>query len=97
MSNIKLYKLISGEEIIGEWKSTVDNVYRLNKPATIVMQRTEQGVGIALMPYLPYAVSDVEIFKHAVASVAEPDIKLINEYNRIFGSGIEIVSASALK
>lgn len=94
--NIKVFKLISGEEIISDIHNAYSEYYELKTPATIVIQQTQQGVGVALMPYMPYSSGNVQLYKSAIASEADPDIKMVNEYNRIFGSGIEIASASAL-
>ena len=96
MNKIKVFKLISGEEIISEIHNPYSDYYELKAPATIMIQQTQQGVGVALMPYMPYSTGNVQLNKNAIASEAEPDIKMVNEYNRLFGSGIEIASASAL-
>jgi hypothetical protein len=93
---IKVFKMISGEELISDCEDSGGG-YKLDNPATIVMQQTEKGVGVALMPYMPYASGKVTLHLSAVASEAEADPKMVNEYNRIYGSGIEVVSASALQ
>jgi hypothetical protein len=92
----KVYKLINGEEIIAEVFNYFDRTIELKNPATIVMQQTAQGMGVGLAPYMPYAKGNVELHKQAIASEAEPDIKMENEYSRIFGSGIQIASAGAI-
>jgi len=96
MNKIKVFKLISGEELIGEVFNSYDTHVVLKSPATILMQQTQQGVGLGLMPYMPYAEGDIDIMKNAIASEATPSTKMVNEYNRLFGSGIEIAPASAL-
>lgn len=96
MNNIKVFKLISGEEIIGEVFNNFDQSIELKSPATIVIQQTQQGVGVGLMPYMAYATGNIHLYKNAIASDAEPDIKMVNEYNRIFGSGIQIASAGSI-
>jgi hypothetical protein len=60
------------------------------------MQQTKDGVGLALMPYMPYTEGKVKLFSQCVATEGEPSKKMVNEYNRLFGSGIEIAPASAL-
>jgi hypothetical protein len=96
MNNIKVFKLISGEEIIAEVFNQFDQYIELKSPATIVIQQTQQGVGVGLMPYMAYATGNVQLYKNAIASEASPDVKMINEYNRIFGSGIQIASAGSI-
>jgi hypothetical protein len=97
MANIRVFKLISGEELIGEIFNSYETSLELKAPATIMMQQTQTGVGLALIPYMPYSVGNITLSRSAIAAEAKADIKMVNEYNRIFGSGIEIVPASALK
>ena len=92
---IRVFKLITGEEIISE-VTECGVGYECNNPATIMMQQTENGVGVGIAPYMPYASGKVTLYLSAIASEAEADPKMTNEYSRIFGSGIEVVPASAL-
>jgi hypothetical protein len=97
MSNdVKVYKMINGEDIMGEVFIHFADSIELKNPAQIVLQRTETGMGVALAPYMPFADGNVKIHKHAIASECTPDQNMINEYNRIFGSGIQVAPASAL-
>ena len=89
----KVYKLINGEEIIAEVFNYYDRHIELKNPATIVMQQTAQGMGVGLAPYMPYAKGNVDLYRQSIASEAEPDVKMENEYSRIFGSGIQIASS----
>lgn len=95
--SIKVFKLINGEEIISEVADIygTDN-YELKSPATIIVQQTEQGVGIGLAPYMPYVSGTISLYKSAVASYGSPEVKMENEYRRIFGSGIQIAQAGSL-
>jgi hypothetical protein len=34
----------------------------------------------------------VYVYKTAIAADCEPDVQMVNEYNRIYGSGIEIAN-----
>jgi len=92
---IKVFKLISGEEIISKCEPK-DNDYLLESPAAIMMQRTEQGVGVGLAPYMPYASGKIKLHSNAIASSADADLKMENEYNRLFGSGIQIAPAGSI-
>ena len=95
MTEIKVFKLISGEELIGKVEVT-GRGYTIEAPATILMQQTKDGVGLALMPYMPYTEGKVKLFSQCIATEGDPSKKMINEYSRLFGSGIEIAPASAL-
>ena len=97
MNKVKVFKLINGEELISEVFNTYDQVYELKNPATIMLQPTAGGqMGVGIAPYMPYANGNVNLNWTAIAAEATPEQSMINEYNRIFGSGIEVVSASAL-
>ena len=91
---VKVCKLITGEDVIADVELD-QNGYLFNNPALIVVQQTQDGrVGAAFAPFAPYAKdSKVRIFKDNVIGEMEIDVKLVNEYNRIFGSGIMIASA----
>lgn len=96
---VKCFKLISGEDVIGAVKNTAENCYVLESPATILMQPSPEGrVNMAIMPFMAYTGdSDVVIFKHAIAAEGDPDQQVVNEYNRIFGSGIVVPSNKPFK
>jgi hypothetical protein len=96
MTDIRVFKLISGEELIAK-VTEAGYGYELESPATIMMQQTEKGIGMALMAYMPYADGNIKLYQVCIASEGEPSLKMINEYNRLFGSGIEIVSAGAIQ
>ena len=92
---IKVFKLISGEELISK-VSDISGGYALENPATIMIQQSAQGMGVGLAPYMVYAKGKIHLHLSAIASEAEADEEMASQYNRIFGSGIEVVPASAL-
>lgn len=94
---VKVYRLISGEDIIASVEVTQTG-YVFSNPAQVVMQQTQDGrVGAAFAPFAPYAKDGkVLMYKDFVAGEMELDVKMINEYNRIFGSGIVIAAADDL-
>ena len=94
---IKVFKLINGEEVISEVTSTSEVGYFLESPASIQLQQTANGVGVGIAPYMPYAKEKIYLYKHSIASEASADDKMENEYRRVFGSGIQVVSAGSIK
>ena len=94
--DIVVFKITSGEEIIGEVFIPFGESIKIKNPAVIMLQRTEQGVGVALMPYMPYCEGSVMFHKSSIIAEGEPSQNMINEYNRIYGAGIEIAPASVL-
>ena len=96
MNEIIVFKLVTGEELIASVASEGADYTIVKNPAVIVMQQTQNGVGVGLMPFMPYSSGDIKIRNSGMVSVAAADVKMVNEYNRLFGSGIEVVPASAL-
>ena len=94
--NVVVFKLVSGEEVIGEVFNTFDSTEEIQNPAIVMMQRTETGMGVALMPYLPYCDGNISFHKNGIIAQGEPSQNMVNEYNRIFGAGIQVAPASAL-
>jgi len=89
---IKVFKLLNGEELIAS-TSITGLGYILKDPAAIVIQQTAKGVGVALAPYMPYANSQITLYASAIVSESTPNLDMENEYSRIFGSGIQVVSS----
>jgi hypothetical protein len=89
---IRVFKLLNGEELISESTGTGTG-YDLKDPAAIVIQQTAKGVGVALAPFMPYANSEIQLLRTAIVAESTPNSDMENEYRRIFGSGIEVVSS----
>lgn len=89
---VKVFKMINSEVVIAEvLQENVDH-YVLKNPANIGLQQTETGMSVGIAEYMPYASGNVTLRYSAVASEAEPEQKLANEYNRLYGSGIVIAN-----
>lgn len=91
---IKIIKLISGEELIADI-TEVEGKLNVKQPAVIhlVPSRTEQNqIMVGLLPYAQYTKShSLEVAKTAVLWTEEPADELYNQYNSIFGSGIQLL------
>ena len=87
----KCLRLTTGEELIAELTEN-DTSYTLKTPANIFMvPNGKGGIGLNLLPLFPYADSREFTFpKTAVVIVFTPSREMLNEYNRLFGSGIVI-------
>ena len=97
MNKVKVFKLINGEELISEIHNPYDKHYELKNPANIMLQPTQGGgMGVGIAPYKPYAEGKIYLNRTAIAAEGIPEEKMKNEYNRIFGAGIEIAPASML-
>lgn len=96
MDKIICLKLASGEEVIGKLVEQSDNSIKLKDIASIVMMPGGGGgqVGLGLMPFLPYADDKaIDFNKKFVMVEFDPGVDMLNNYNRMFGSGIQIASA----
>jgi len=83
--NVKIVKMISGEELIGEWDGETNVI---KNPVVMIPVSKEQ---IAFQPWLPYAEDKEYILKEAqIHVVANPSSTIANEYNRMYGSGIVV-------
>ena len=81
--NIKVIRLVTAEELIGEWDKEKSSI--LNPVVMVPVAKDKIG----FQPWITLS-DDEEIFlkdQHIMAIVT-PDIKLQNEYNRVFGSGL---------
>jgi hypothetical protein len=81
--NIKVVKIITAEELIGEWdqeKNTITN------PVVMIPVSKDQ---VGFQPWVPLAKEEEIILKEEhIMVVLTPDTKLQNEYNRVYGSGL---------
>jgi len=98
---IKLVTFKTNQTIMGDLEEVLDGVYSIKQPVQVVMQPTKEGPAIAFLPFLEFAQefkTGIQIPKSEVLVVNTPIVELENQYNQIFGSGIQIASAvSGLK
>ena len=81
--NIKAVRLVSGEELIGDWN---ENTNTITSPVVLVHVAKDQ---LGFQPWIPYSEDEAMTFKDQhIVVVLTPDTKLQNEYNRVFGSGL---------
>lgn len=86
LNEIVLFKLISGEEIIGTVSSTTDTEFELKDSVTIAYHPTGDGkMSAGFAPHMPYAEGSIYLAKAAVAFRSDVKEDMLNEYKRIFG------------
>lgn len=92
---IKLIKLITGEEVIGD-VTYHDDYVLMDKPCAIMLlgsRSTPDQQSLGLVPYAGYAKEhSIKVKKTSVVWEAELADEVFNQYNSIFGTGIQIVS-----
>ena len=81
--NIKAVRLVSGEELIGDWN---DEKYIITNPVVMLPVGKDQ---LGFSPWVPYVdEEEIHLKEQHIITVLTPDKKLQNEYNRVFGSGL---------
>ena len=81
--NIKVIKLITAEELIGEWNQEKNSI---TNPVVMIPVSKDQ---VGFQPWVPLAKEEEIVLKEQhIMVVLTPDTKLQNEYNRVFGSGL---------
>ena len=92
---IKILKLITGEEIIGDVTRS-DNIFQVKKPCALQFVPSRSNPEQPAMGMFPYAafVADhkINIKVEHVIFEEEPLKELYNQYNSVFGNGLVVAS-----
>jgi hypothetical protein len=67
----------------------------LKEPVQVIMQPTKEGPMMAFAPFLEYCEefnTGIKITMDNVLCITTPSRELENQYNKVFGSGIQIAS-----
>lgn len=67
----------------------------IKNPVQVVMQPTKEGPMVSFIPFLEYAKefkSGIRIAMSDILCITDPVVELENQYNQVFGSGIQIAS-----
>jgi len=81
--NIKVVRLISSEELIGDWNEETNTI---TNPVVMVPVAKDQ---LGFSPWIPYVdEEEVPLNEQHIVTILTPDTKLQNEYNKIYGSGL---------
>ena len=89
--NIKIIRLISGEELIGGWNEEKNII---TNPVIMVPIAKDQ---LGFQPWIPYSdEEDVQLKDQHIMTVLTPDKKLQNEYNKVYGSGLILPDAEKI-
>jgi hypothetical protein len=86
--NIKVFKLVNAEEILGEVVSETPTQVQIKNPLLVVLQRTPQGeVGVGFLPYMGYVENkEFTLSKDHIIFDKGVDGTLKNQYNAVFGN-----------
>lgn len=94
---IKLITFKTNQTLIGDVTEDRD-IFKIKEPVQVVSvpprSQNDPG-GIAFSPFLEYSEefkTGITIYKTDVLTITTPVVELQNQYNTIFGSGIQIAS-----
>ena len=83
--NVKIVKIISGEELIGEYDEETTTIIN---PVVMIPVSKEK---IAFQPWVPYSEDkEFKLKESMILVVATPSKLITNEFNRVYGSGIVV-------
>lgn len=91
---LKLITLKTNHTLLGNVEVNGDAV--IKKPVQVVSQMTKEGPMIGFVPFLEFAQefeTGVSIKQQDILCTTLPVVELENQYNQMFGSGIQIASA----
>jgi len=90
---IKLLTFKTNHTIMGDIE--LNGNYIVKQPVQVIMQPTQNGPTLAFAPFVEYCEefkTGIRINKDDVLFESTPIRELENQYNKVFGSGIEIAS-----
>lgn len=93
---IKLLTFKTNQTILGHIDCTTDDEIVIKKPVQVVVQPSKEGPMIGFAPFLEYAqefATGIKFPADTVLCITTPVVELENQYNQVFGSGIQIASA----
>lgn len=101
--SIKLVTLKTAQTLIGNIVLTssgnlevTGGFFKIKSPVQVVVQPTKDGPIMGFIPFLEYSdewEKGIQIKMEDVLTVNTPVSELANQYNKNFGSNIEIVSS----
>jgi hypothetical protein len=99
--DVKLFKLITGEEVLGEIESESETEFVLCNPVGVAIVRGKDGqpnVGFAPFPLHAEQKIDstIAFSKKNVVYSYIPAQEFLNNYNQLFGSGIVLPPTKSL-
>ncbi len=93
--SLKLITFKTNQTIIGD----VDHIggeYVVKQPVQVIVQPTKDGPMMGFSPFLDFCEefnTGIKFLSTDILTVTTPAIELQNQYNQVFGSGIQIASS----
>ena len=93
---IKLITFKTNQTLIAEVVSENEQMVVLKQPVQVIVQPTKEGPMMGFSPFLEFSEefkTGIGIPKENIQCITTPLIELQNQYNQVFGSGIQIASS----
>ena len=90
MANLRILKLSTGEEIVGDIVEETADKYRMENPCVLAIGMNQAGkAALQMQPLLIFSEQKVVEFNpnHVIYNVSVAQ-EIKNKYNEIYGSGI---------
>jgi hypothetical protein len=91
---LKLVTFKTNQPVLGDVEQGGDLI-SIKKPVQVATQVTKDGPMLGFIPYLEYAQefeTGITIYRSDILTINSPVRELENQYNTMFGSGIQIAS-----
>lgn len=92
--SLSLITFKTNQTIIGD-AERVGDVYTVKQPVQVIVQPTKDGPMMGFSPFLDFCEEfnvGIKFSSSDILTVTTPVIELRNQYNEVFGSGIQIAS-----
>jgi hypothetical protein len=92
---LKLITFKTTQTLIGEVDCNDKNEVVIKQPVQVIVQPTKDGPVMGFAPFLEFASefkTGIKISMDNILCITEPVRELENQYNKVFGAGIEIAS-----
>jgi hypothetical protein len=93
---LKLITFKTNQTLIGEVVGETGTHITLKQPVQVIIQPTKEGPMMGFSPYLEFAEefkTGISLPKDNIQCTTTPMFELTNQYNQIFGSGIQIATS----
>ena len=93
--SLKLITFKTNQTILGDVEYS-GGEYTVKQPVQVIVQPTKDGPMMGFSPFLDFCVefsTGVKFSSSDILTVTTPAIELSNQYNQVFGFGIQIASS----
>ena len=93
---LKLVTFKTNQTLIGEIVNESSTSITIKQPVQVVVQPTKEGPMMGFSPFLEFAEefkTGITLPKDNIQCITTPMVELANQYNQVFGSGIQIASS----